>query len=75
LVDDISSDGDLLVQCAKVLREGGYEVTDTFVLIDRPEGDAHEALMQVGVTLWPLRSLGDQELESIAARGRRSGAI
>ena len=37
LVDDISSDGDLLVKCAKVLREGGYEVTDTFVLIDRPE--------------------------------------
>jgi orotate phosphoribosyltransferase len=75
LLDDISSDGELLVNCVKVLRESGYEVTDAFVLVDRPEGDARSALMAVGVTLSPLYSLGDQDLESIAAHGRRTGTL
>jgi len=72
LFDDISSDGQLLVNCVQVLREAGYAVSDAFVLVDRPEGDSEEALAEVGVRLWPLHRLADQDLESLAARGRRT---
>jgi len=71
LMDDISSDGELLSTSVRDLRDSGYEVTDAFVLIDRPECDAHDELAKIGVRLWPLRSFSDNELESIAARGRR----
>jgi orotate phosphoribosyltransferase len=74
IVDDISSDGELLVTCVKVMREHGYEVTTAFVLIDRTEGDSLEALANVDVTLMPLTRLGDQDLEGIAERGRRTHA-
>lgn len=72
VVDDISSDGELLVTCVEVMRDHGYEITTAFVLIDRPEGDSVDALATVGVTLLPLTQLRDQDLESIAERGRRT---
>lgn len=75
VVDDISSDGELLVNTVIVMRDCGYEVTDAFVLIDRPEGDSREVLAQIGVTLSPLCTLSDQELEAIAAKGRRSAGV
>jgi len=75
LVDDIASDGELLVHCVTTLRQDGYEVKEAFVLIDRREGDALDALAQEGVSLRALYSLGDQELESIAAIGRRSTTV
>jgi orotate phosphoribosyltransferase len=75
LIDDIASDGELLVRSVTVLRECGYQVSDAFVLIDRKEGDATESLAEQGVTLRSLCSLGDQELESIAAIGRRTAAV
>jgi orotate phosphoribosyltransferase len=75
VVDDISSDGELLVNTVIVLRDCGYEVTDAFVLIDRPEGDTREALAQIGVALHPLCTLSDQDLEAIAAKGRRGAGV
>jgi len=73
LLDDVSSDGELLVSCVAKLRECGYAVADAFVLVDRPEGDAPEALAEVGVRLWPLYRFSDRDLEQLAARGRKIG--
>ena len=76
VLDDVSSDGDLLVHSVEVLRKAGYEVTTAFVLVDRKEGDAGDALKKVGVRLVPLLRLGDQDLEALAERGRRfAGAL
>ncbi|HEY8473265.1 MAG TPA: hypothetical protein VIL37_11615 [Natronosporangium sp.] len=71
VVDDVSSDGDLLVHCVQVLSANGYTVRRAFVLVDRPEGDAEEALAKVGVELVPLFRYSDQDLEALASRGRR----
>ncbi|MGH2620566.1 MAG: hypothetical protein ACRDHG_08345, partial [Anaerolineales bacterium] len=65
-------DGELLVNCAQVMRDHGYEVEQAFVLIDRTEGDAAEALEEVGVNLFPVIRLGDQELEGIVEKARRT---
>jgi orotate phosphoribosyltransferase len=74
IVDDISSDGELLVNCVKEMRSCGYRVERAFVLIDRTEGDSIEALADIGVELLPMIRLNDQELEDIVGRARRTRA-
>lgn len=70
IVDDISSDGDLLVDCVHRVRRMGYVVDRAYVLIDRTEGDSASVLAEVGVTLLPIVRLGDIELEDIVNRAR-----
>jgi orotate phosphoribosyltransferase len=71
IIDDISSDGELLAICAELLRENGYEINDAYVLIDRTEGDSTERLADLGITLHPLLRLDDVRLRDIVSRARR----
>lgn len=72
IVDDISSDGELLANYAQLMRESGYDVQDAYVLIDRTEGDSAERLAELDVSLHPLLSLDDQKLRSIVNRARHA---
>lgn len=74
IVDDISSDGELLATCAAVMRANGYVVTDAFVLIDRTEGDSDERLREMGVALHPLLQLDDHKIRDIVRRARQAPA-
>jgi orotate phosphoribosyltransferase len=74
VVDDISSDGELLVNCVQTLRECGYAVHDVYVLIDRIEGDSVELLSELGVTLHPLLDLDDHKIRGLVSRARQRSA-
>ena len=71
IVDDISSDGELLANCAEIMRENGYEVRDAYVLIDRTEGDSIDRLADLDISLHALLSLNDHKLRDIVSRARR----
>jgi orotate phosphoribosyltransferase len=62
LVDDIASDGDLLVTAAERLRDAGHTVSDAFVLINRSEGDAGQLLADHGVHLSWVWEAADADL-------------
>jgi len=72
LVDDVSSDGQLLAQAALRLRTSGHSVDTCVVLVDRPEGDSKERLAEIGVELVPVYQLSDEEL-SVMEADRRAG--
>jgi len=74
IVDDISSDGELLATCAVTMREHGYKVTDAYVLIDRTEGDSEERLGEIGITLHPLIRLDDHKIRDIVSQARQAPA-
>lgn len=72
IIDDVSSDGELLANCAEVMRENGYEVRDAYVLIDRTEGDSIDRLADLGISLHALISLDDHKLRNIVNRARHA---
>lgn len=72
LVDDISSDGDLLRDSINALRRSGLYVSKAFVLVNREEGNATQVLRDEGVILTSLLSLGDDQLGTLMAERRRS---
>jgi len=72
VIDDISSDGELLANCVEVLRTNGYVVKDAYVLVDRTEGDSSGLLSSMGVALHPLLQLNDQKLREIVSRARQT---
>jgi orotate phosphoribosyltransferase len=74
IVDDISSDGELLANCTLVMRESGFEVTDAYVLVDRIEGDSVERLAELGVSLHPLLRLDDHNIRDLVSRARQRSA-
>lgn len=74
IVDDVSSDGELLANCAVVMRESGFEVTDAYVLIDRTEGDSVERLAELGISLHPLLGLDDHKIRDLVSRARQRSA-
>lgn len=74
IVDDISSDGELLANCVRVTRESGFEVRDAYVLIDRTEGDSVERLAELGVALHPLLGLDDHKIRDLVGRARQRSA-
>jgi orotate phosphoribosyltransferase len=74
VVDDISSDGELLVNCVLTLRECGYTVQDVYVLIDRTEGDSVELLSDLGVSLHSLLDLDDHKIRGLVSRARQRSA-
>jgi orotate phosphoribosyltransferase len=74
IVDDISSDGELLANCVQTLRESGYQVRDAYVLIDRTEGDSVELLSELGVSLHSLLDLDDHKIRGLVGRARQRSA-
>jgi orotate phosphoribosyltransferase len=74
VVDDISSDGELLANCVQTLREGGYEVQDAYVLIDRTEGDSRERLSELDVSLHSMLDLDDHKIRGLVSRARQRSA-
>jgi orotate phosphoribosyltransferase len=74
VVDDISSDGELLANCVQTLRESGYEVRDAYVLIDRTEGDSVDQLSELGVALHSLLDLDDHRIRGLVGRARQRSA-
>lgn len=74
VIDDICSDGELLANCAQVMRESGYEVRDAYVLIARNEGDATERLAELDISLHPLLRLDDHKILDLASRARQRSA-
>lgn len=75
IVDDISSDGEMLANCVQTLRDCGYEVRDAYVLIDRTEGDSAEQLTERGVSLHPLLELDDHRIRDLVSRARQRSAM
>jgi orotate phosphoribosyltransferase len=65
LVDDVASDGELLLDAVSDLRRAGFLVTDVFVLIDRKEGDAAIFLKRQGVNYHYCIQLSDDDLARI----------
>ncbi|MGH3410733.1 MAG: hypothetical protein ACRDRJ_50795 [Streptosporangiaceae bacterium] len=74
VVDDISSDGELLANCVQTLRDCGYAVHDVYVLIDRTEGDSVELLSELGVTLHSLLNLDDHKIRDLVRLARQRSA-
>jgi orotate phosphoribosyltransferase len=62
VVDDISSEGDILLSAVERVRECGHIVRSVFVLINRDEGDAADVLGRHGVRLHYILSLSDDDL-------------
>lgn len=58
LLEDVTTTGGSSLGAIKILRETGYEVTDTIVLVDRLEG-AKEALAQENVVLHSIFTRSD----------------
>ncbi len=56
IVDDVATTGSSLNHVAMKLIEGGYFVSDAFVIVDREEG-AREKLLQKGINLHSLTTL------------------
>src|SRR5262249_1954002 len=71
IVDDISSDGELLANCAQVMQESGFDVRDAYVLIDRTEGDSVERLAELGISLHPLLAVDDNKIGDLVGRARQ----
>jgi len=66
LVDDVSSDGDLLREAVENLHAEGIHVAAARVLIERAEGDAQEKLEGLGINYLPYYVATDQELGRMA---------
>jgi orotate phosphoribosyltransferase len=62
LLDDVASDGEMLCQCIDNLRLSGIFVAATFVLVNRPEGDARSRLKEFDTELNHVFSLDDRAL-------------
>jgi orotate phosphoribosyltransferase len=71
LVDDVASDGDLLVTAAERLRDAGHTVSEAFVLVNRPEGDATELLADHAVRLSWLWEAADADLFLLRQEAQR----
>lgn len=74
LVDDISSDGDLLFDAIEGLRKEGFHVTNAFTVIDRTEGNAVERLRKEGIHLRSSISLSDSDIH-LLINGLKDGSI
>jgi orotate phosphoribosyltransferase len=71
LVDDVASDGDLLVTAAERLRDAGHTVAEAFVLVNRPEGDAHQLLGDHDVRLTWIWEPADADLFLLRRQAQR----
>jgi orotate phosphoribosyltransferase len=71
IVDDVSTEGELLLEAAQHAREAGFVVTRAFLLIRRGEGAAEENLDKHRLSLSSVYTLTDEDLEELVGRVRR----
>jgi orotate phosphoribosyltransferase len=62
LIDDVASDGELILDAIDNLKRAGVFVKDVCVLVDRKEGDAEEFLKQSNVKYHFCIQLSDADL-------------
>ena len=65
LVDDIASDGEMLVEAVYNLRKEGIYVEQVLVLVDRSEGDSYTCLKEENIDYIFFYQLSDEELNKI----------
>jgi orotate phosphoribosyltransferase len=70
IADDISSDGELLLNVVERVRDAGHRIHACVVLIDRREGDAVSLLRRHGVELRSLMNLDDEDLYRLQTRAK-----
>jgi orotate phosphoribosyltransferase len=63
LVDDVSSDGDLLLDAVDGLRREGLNVQQAYTVVDRGEGNAVAKLATEGIQLRACLSLTDDDVK------------
>ena len=70
LVDDVASEGEMLLDAVESLRECGIWVDKAFVLVNRSEGDAKMYLERAGIDYSYAISLSDADLAGLLSEGR-----
>jgi fructose-1,6-bisphosphatase/inositol monophosphatase family enzyme/orotate phosphoribosyltransferase len=71
VIDDVASDGELLLSTIERLRDEGHPVIAAVVLIDREEGDSRHLLGQHSVDFHYMMSASDDDLRRIRAEAAR----
>lgn len=71
VVDDVASDGELLVSVVERLRDQGHRVIAVIVLIDRDEGNSRLLLRERAVDFHYMMSASDDDLRRIRAEAAR----
>lgn len=66
LVDDIASDGELLVRTVAALRAHGARVANCFCAVERLDGNSRESLAQHSVTLHAPIQIDERTLRELA---------
>ena len=72
VIDDVASDGELLLHAIERLRDAGHRVIGALVLVDRVEGDSAHLLKRNDVEFHYMMSASDDDLRRVrteAARG------
>lgn len=73
LIDDVSSDGELLADAVLFLRQEGLNVEGAFTVINRSDGDAERKLAAEGIALKSVLSVNDALVEDLMA-AQKSGS-
>lgn len=71
VIDDIASDGELLVSVIEHLRDEGHQIIGAVVLVDRQEGDSGQLLRQHNVAFHFLMAASDEDLRRLRAEAAR----
>ncbi|MEY2472958.1 MAG: orotate phosphoribosyltransferase [Actinomycetota bacterium] len=71
VIDDVASDGELLLNVVERLRDEGHNVVGAAVLIDREEGDSRQLLGRAKVDFHFMMSSSDVDLQRIRAEAAR----
>ena len=71
VIDDVASDGELLLGAIERLRDEGHRVAAAIVLIDREEGDSRHLLRNRGVQFEYMMSASDDDLRLLRAQVAR----
>jgi orotate phosphoribosyltransferase len=71
VVDDVASDGELLLSVVDRLRDQGHRVIAAIVLIDRDEGNSGLILREHSVDFHYMMSASDDDLRRIRAEAAR----
>lgn len=66
VVDDIASDGELLVRTVAALRNHGARVSNCFCAVERMDGNSRESLRQHSVTLHAPIQIDERTLRELA---------
>ncbi|HEX2040722.1 MAG TPA: hypothetical protein VHF47_13440 [Acidimicrobiales bacterium] len=72
LLDDVGTDGELLVETASRAREAGFIVREAFVFVERSEGSARTKLDEHRLNLNAVLKLGDADFAALESKARQA---